>query len=175
MTNYTDYNKLSKIGDEGEQRFIKFLQIRNFTNITHIDDVYEEEGLSRSDWDVRATKPTGETITYEVKTQDDCHTFGAVNIEQVQSGKPSGIAISTADIWVFVNKTKGFGCVHGERLKKIHHTILKDPSVGKKAYLCKVKKGDIQLWMTGYKNMACGFRMSLDRLKWFNQETYEKI
>ena len=167
MTNYTDYNKLSKIGDKGEQRFIKFLQDRDFTNITHIDDVYEEEGLTRSDWDVRATKPTGETITYEVKTQDECHLYGTVNIEQVQSDIPSGIATSKADVWVFANEAKGFGCVKGERLKKIHRTIIKDPSVTKRSYLNKEKKGAMQLWMTNYKNIACGWKMGIDRLLWF--------
>ena len=167
MTNYTDYNKLSKIGDKGEQRFIEFLQDRDFTNIEHIDDVYEKEGLTRSDWDVRATKPTGETITYEVKTQDECHIYGTVNIEQVQSGKPSGIATSTAKVWVFVNETKGFGCILGDRLKKIHKTITFDPSVTKRSYLNKEKKGAMQLWMTNYKNTACGWKLGIDRLLWF--------
>ena len=88
------------------------------------------------------------------------------NIEQVQYGKPGGIAVSKADIWVFVNPELGFGMIESDKLKKIHWNIVKDPTVNKKSYEDKVKRGDLQLWITKYKNFACGFRQPNDRLEW---------
>lgn len=163
---YTDYLRLKDAGDAAERSFIDFLQRNGFTNIEHIDNVWKQEGLSLSDWDVRAVNPLGITVTYEVKGQDRCHTFGMHNIEQVQYGKPGGIAVSKADIWVFVNPELGFGMIESDKLKKINWNIVKDPTVNKKSYEDKVKRGDLQLWITKYKNFACGWRQPNDRLEW---------
>lgn len=163
---YTDYLRLKDAGDAAERSFIDFLQRNGFTNIEHIDNVWKQEGLSLSDWDVRAVNPLGITITYEVKGQDRCHTFGMHNIEQVQYSKPGGIAVSKADVWVFVNPELGFGMIEADKLKKIHWNICKDPTVNKKSYEDKVKRGDLQLWITKFKNFACGWRQPNDRLEW---------
>ncbi len=163
---YTNYNKLSKIGDDGELRFVQFLKNNSFTHIQHIDEVFEEENLSRSDWDIRATNELGDTLTFEVKTQQDCHKYGYFNVEQVQNGKPGGIAVSKADVWVFVNDTLGFGMVDANDLKKIHNNIRKDITVKKQSYIDKIDRDGIKLWITKFKNFAAGFRMENNRLNW---------
>ncbi len=163
---YTNYNKLSKIGDDGELKFIKYLEEIGFTNIQHIDDVCEDENLLRSDWDVRATSELGEILTFEVKTQQDCHRYGSFNVEQVQNGKPGGIGVSKADVWVFVNDTLGFGIIDADNLKKIHHSLCRDVTINKKSYIDKIEIDGVKLWITKFKNFACGFRMDNERLNW---------
>ena len=113
---HTNYLKLKDAGDAAERSFIDFLDRNGFTNIEHIDNVWKQEGLSLSDWDVRATNQLGITVTYEVKGQDRCHTFGMHNVEQVQYGKPGGIAVSKADVWVFVNPSSGLTNTHTSAL-----------------------------------------------------------
>ncbi len=166
MKKYTDYRKLKSQGDEGEKKFMEFLRENGFTNIELIDDVYETEGINLSDWDVRATDDMGLTHTFEVKTQEELHEYGWFNVEQVQTGKPGGIATSKADIWVFVNSELGFGFVDANDLKKIHYNICKDPTVKKKNYLDKERRGDVILWATKFRNMAAGFRLENNRLNW---------
>ena len=173
MKEYSDYTRLKQTGDDGEQKFITFLESRGFSNIQHIDDIKDAEGLEYSDYDIRATNPQGQTITYEVKTQHDCHKYGMVNVEQVQNGKPAGIATSKADIWVFANKKKGFGCIKAHKLKKIHQVIRSDASITRVTYSMKQKVHGYQLWVTEWKNFAAGWRMKLDELEWFKPEINE--
>lgn len=163
---YTNYNKLSKEGALGELAFLDYLHGQGFTNIQHIDDVYEKEGLDRNAWDLRATNDVGLTMTFEIKTQNKCDQFGYFNVEQVQNGLPAGIATSKADIWVFYNINLGFGIIEASELKKIHWNICKDPTVSKQSYHDKMKRGELILWITKYKNFACGWRMPNDRLTW---------
>ena len=163
---YTNYNKLKQKGDKGEIAFANFLHEQGYTCIEHIDDVYEKEGLSLSDWDIRAVDQDGVITTYEVKAQYDCHTWKTFNIEQVQSKKLAGIAKSKADVWVFVNDILGFGMIDASKLFSIHMKICKDPSVTQASYFNRTEKGDIKLWATKYKNTAYGFRLPISRLTW---------
>ena len=165
---YSDYKREKKKGDAGEQLFISYLKSNGFTKIEHIDDVYKEEGLELSDWDVRGTNDLGLISTFEVKTQQKCDLWNSVNVEQVQFGKPAGIVTSKADYWVFVNDNLGFGFIESEELKKIDYNIRKDPSVRKQSYIDRRKNNvtGIQLWITDKINFAAGYRMPTDRLRW---------
>ena len=166
---YTDYDDLKNTGDEGERKFSEFLRLKGYTDIQNIEDIYQAEGLNLKDFDIRARNKEGALIKYEVKMQPDCDKWGMVNIEQVQNGKAAGIATSKADVWIFVNDTLGFGAISAERLKKIHYTLVKDPTVQKQAYINKERRGEMHLWMTKYRNFAAGWRMSTERLKWYQQ------
>ena len=164
---YTDFNELKKTGDQGEEIVADLLKARGHQQIQNIEDVYVEENLNLSDWDIRALNNNGSLITYEVKTQPECNKWGMVNVEQIQSGKPAGIATSKADYWIFVNPILGCGLIDATDLKKIHWRLQKDPTVTKNSYIMKERRGEVQLWITGYKNFASGWRMSTDKLKWY--------
>ena len=181
MENYTNYPKLKQIGDEGEQAFYKFMVDNDFEQITHIDDAVKiTRTLSPSDWDFFGIDAYGEKATFEIKTQQECHKHDHVNVEQMQSYKPAGIATSKADYWGFVNDTLGFGFVRGEELKDIHNIICADKSVTELSYriknflILKYKKSQpatyqtrkIQLWKTDYSNPAHGFKYHIDDLDW---------
>ena len=164
---YTDFNELKKTGDQGEELVADLLRVRGHGEIQNILEVYEEENLNLSDWDIRARNKDGALITYEVKMQPECAQWCAVNVEQIQSGKPAGIATSKADYWIFVNPELGMGLIDAADLKEIHWRLQKDPTVTRDSYIMKERRGEVQLWITGYKNFACGWRMSTDKLKWY--------
>ena len=174
MDEYTNYPVLKERGDFGEQYFAKYLERRNHTNIDHIDDIYKEEGLNLRDWDIRSTDPNGVTKTFEVKTQEDCDKWGTINIEQVQSGEAAGIATSKADLWIFVNQKLGIGVIEAEKLKKIHRSLIKDPTINKESYVNRERRNGVQLWITKYRNFAAGWKMNLNDLKWINDLNINK-
>lgn len=162
---YTNFTKLNEKGNDGEARFVAFLEGRGYSEIQHIDDVYKEEGLSRSDWDIRCTNELGLTSTFEIKTQDDCHKYRFANIEQVQYGKPGGISVTKADYFVIVNKELGFGIIDADELKIKHKQITKVTT--KKDYDQKRVVFGVQLWITKFKNWAAGWKISVHDITWF--------
>ena len=163
---YTPYLKLKNQGDQGEQKFIDFLKANGHTDIQHIDDVFENEDLNRSDWDIRSTCPKGFINTYEVKDQQECHKWSMVNIEQVQNGKAAGVSTSKANYYVFTNDTLGFGIIKSSKLKKIHNLISSDTNITKQSYIDKLEVYGVKLWITKYKNYACGYRININKLTW---------
>lgn len=165
---YTNYLKLKNKGDSGELRFAEYLTKQGYTDIQHVDDIMiKDPTVQRSDFDLRAANSLGIVVDFEVKTQDDCDHWGTFNVEQVQNGKPGGIAVSKADIYVFVNENLGFGFIEASELKNIHWKIVKDPTVTKQSYKDKIKRGDVQLWITKFKNFAAGYRLPNERLTWY--------
>ena len=167
---YTNYVKLKETGDEGEQKFIEFLDQKGYQNIQVIDDVYEEEGLLTSDWDVRATNDLGIVITFEVKTQDRCHKFGWFNCEQVQNGKLGGIPVSKADYVVFYNPVLGFGIEEHKSFMKTHWEITKQASMidyKRKKQLTMRNGLEVILWKTDFTNWAAGWRQKNNTINWY--------
>ena len=163
---YTDFDQLNEIGIKAEKAFYQFMIDRGYTNIDHIDKVYEQENIKRNEWDFRGTCKSGETITFEVKAAYDCHRYGQFTVEQIQNGKPGGIAVSTADYFVMVNDIKGFGIVETARLKKTHHYLQKIATPGQ--YALKKSIGGVTLWKTVALNPASGWRQKNDTINWIN-------
>ena len=161
---YTNFVKLSKTGDKAEKLFAEWLEDNGYTNIEHIEDVYENEGILRSAWDIRCDDSDGVKVTFEVKGAFDCHTWGYFNVEQIQNGEPGGIAVTDADYFVMVNESLGMGIVSTEVLLKMHNEI-KD-KVTEKDYRDRKKIDEIILWATQYKNMACGWRQKNATIEW---------
>lgn len=173
---YTNYPKLKRIGDEGEQIYYQWMVDNGFSDIIHVDEeINRTRTVDKSDWDLKATDAFGVTATFEVKNQQDCHHHGTVNVEQVQNGKPAGIATTKSDYFVFVNSTLGIGFEETANLKNLHRQIVGyQPRLKKVDYKNKEtikvshKQGEdrLQLWMTGFKNYACGFKYKNEWLDW---------
>ena len=76
------------------------------------------------DYDILGTKMTfnGETpekIKFEVKTSAGSHTRNAHFVEVEQSEKPSGLAISKADVYIFYGSCGNIFCMETPKLKAL--------------------------------------------------------
>ena len=149
---WSDFKNLIKEGTEGEQVAKLWLEARGVTNIKTIDECIEEgdDSLSKDMWDLKGVSTSGDVLTFEIKTQNFCHKYAGVNVEETQSGVDSGIKVSIADYYIFVNPEYGFGVVHGGYLKKISENGAK----GFKTFITKAK------------NKATGFILTHNNILW---------
>ena len=161
------------MGDKGELRVGKYLENAGFSQIKHVEELIAagetyDDGteIKREEFDIRAIHPDGYFYYIEVKNQDECHRWKYVNVEQVQNGVAAGIAVSKADEYIFVNDELGIGVVGSKVLKTIHRNLCIDTSVKKESYVNKENVQGVQLWITEYKNWACGFKFPIAGIKW---------
>ena len=148
---WSDFEKLIKEGTEGEDVAKLWLESRGMTDIKGIEEcMVDDDSLSKEMWDIKGVSPSGDVITFEVKTQNYCHNYAGVNIEETQSGVDSGIRVSLSDYYLFVNPEWGFGIVHSGYLKKISEN-------GSKGY----KK-----FRTKANNPATGFILTHNNILW---------
>jgi len=93
LRNHNNFRENLEFGQQGEievakrlMKVFKGLEIKDFNNDKACDIVCE--------WN-------GKPMLVEVKEDERCKDTGNVVVEYKSWGKPSGIATSTSDIWVF--------------------------------------------------------------------------
>ena len=149
-TGYSDFGNLFKEGIQGEGQVADWLRARGNTEIETIEEAMEKDSsLKKEYWDLRCINKDGTSVSFEVKTQNYCHQHFGVNIEETQSGVDSGIRVSKADFYLFVNPKMGIGV--------IHTSFLKDSS----------KTEKMMPFVTKAKNKATGFILPHAYIKWF--------
>jgi hypothetical protein len=78
---------------------------------------------NNSDYDIRMQRPSGEILTIEVKEDFMCKKTSNVAVEYYCRGKPSGISVSKADIYIYKvhepNGQKNMYAIKTSNLKKM--------------------------------------------------------
>lgn len=99
MTNNNDFNKDFKSGKEAEKWFANLLSATGNKNVEFntSNDVSE---LTK--WDIQCTNKKDKNIKFEIKWDKISTKTGNLALEFFSRTKPSGIAATTADFFVFL-------------------------------------------------------------------------
>ena len=119
-----DFNKDLPVAKRTEKQISDYLVSEGFRLI---------EECNNSDYDLRMQRPCGEIFTIEVKEDFMCERTGNVAVEHYCRGKPSGISVSKADIYVYKvhepNGQKNIYAIKTSKLKRMIEDKLYDRDV----------------------------------------------
>lgn len=142
MPNY-DFKKDWQVARKTEQEVTRWLEKHRKMKL--IDE------CDNNEYDIRMRLPSGISVKIEVKEDFTCEKTGNVGLEWECRGKPSGISVSQADMYIYKihrpDGKKGLYVIGVDSLKrmvdnKLYHreVVGGDPDSNSKNYLFKLEK-----------------------------------
>ncbi len=159
MAHY-DFNKDLKDGQDAENEVKELL--KNHFKVGD-DDI---ESSSSKGFDI---KIISQNLTFEVKNDLMAEKTGNIAIEYECRGKPSGLAVTTADYWVYKYKNRGsnidkFGKIEIRKLKEFlrqnwgtsnyRYRIVTGGDAGSNTKMILIPTTEFETWLTQLNNNA---------------------
>lgn len=136
-----NFNKDLQDGQRAEREAIEKLQI-------HFPEISDFRQSNTKDFDIEGIVD-GQPITFEVKNDLMAHQTGNVAIEYECRGKTSGLAVTTANFWIYKFDNTFF---------LFETNILRERLFAEKKYFRKVTGGDEGSFTKMYLVKAVEFR-----------------
>lgn len=135
-----NFRKDFKVARKTERQIADYLVTKGYEFIDECDN---------ADYDIRMKTDLGNIITIEIKEDFTCRKTGNIGLEYHCRGKPSGISVSKADIYLYKvhepNGEKNMYAIKTSNLKKmieneLYHRIVNggDPGSNSMNYLFRL-------------------------------------